>query len=82
MTRSETIAIDFATARDEGLAHLDEIVANYESDIQLGNDEMRKYLSQNISYSIDDSMQSGMALYFELAAKNHLISENKPLLIT
>ena len=78
MTRRKTAAIDFAAARDEGLAHLNEIIANYETDIRLGTDEMRKYLSQNISYSIDDSMRSGMDLFFELAVKNSLISQNRP----
>jgi chorismate dehydratase len=79
MTRREHCGIDFATARDEGLAHLNEIIANYETDIRLGHDEMRKYLSEDISYSINDSMSRGMELYFELAAKNGLIKENRPL---
>lgn len=77
MTRRDSVVIDFAAARDEGLGHLDEIIANYETDIRLGPDEMRKYLSQNISYSIDDSMRQGMELYFELAYKSGLIVENK-----
>ncbi len=80
MTRQERCGIDFAAARDEGLAHLDGIIANYETDIRLGPDEMRKYLSQDISYSVDDSMRRGMDMYFDLAAKNKLISENKTLL--
>lgn len=79
MTRQDKCEIAFAAARDEGLAHLDEITANYETDIRLGRDEMRKYLSQNISYSIDESMRQGMELYFELAEKKGLIGENKPL---
>lgn len=73
MTRREGVSIDFASARDEGLAHLDAIISNYETDIRLGPDEMRNYLSENISYSIDDSMKSGLELYFELAAKHKLI---------
>ena len=36
-------------------------------------------LSQNISYSIDDSMQRGMELYFKLAAKNGLINDDRQL---
>src|SRR5438445_12313799 len=79
MTGHDSVSIDFVAARDEGLEHIDEIIANYETDIRLGNDEMRKYLSQNISYSIDDSMRQGMELYFDLAQKNGLIPENKPL---
>jgi chorismate dehydratase len=79
MSRREKTSIDFASSRDEGIEHIDEIVANYETDIRLGSDEMRKYLSHNISYSIDDSMRNGMELYFELAYKNGLIDENKVL---
>ena len=79
MTRQSKCEIDFAAARDEGLEHLDEIIANYETDIRLGTDEMKQYLSQNISYSIDDSMRRGMELYFKLAAKNGLVEENKSL---
>jgi chorismate dehydratase len=79
MTRRERIAIDFAAARDEGLAHIDEIIANYETDIRLGHDEMRKYLSEDISYSIDDSMRTGMELYFKLAAQHGLIEKAREL---
>jgi chorismate dehydratase len=79
MTRREKIDIDFTSARDEGVEHLDEIVANYENDIPLGADEMKQYLSENISYSIDESMRQGMRLYFELATKNELIAQNRPL---
>ena len=75
MTRRESVALNFAAARDEGLEHIDEIIANYETDIRLGPDEMRHYLSNNISYSIDDSMKNGLALYFELAARHELIDK-------
>ncbi len=80
MTRRNNISIDFAAARDEGVAHLDEIIANYENDIPLRNNEMKEYLSRNISYSIDESMQQGMELYFQLAANGGLIKENRPLI--
>ncbi len=71
--------IDFAAARDEGLAHLDEIIRNYETEITLPREDFKKYLAENISYSIDDSMQKGLELYFELAFKNKLVSQNQPL---
>jgi len=79
MTRRETCPIDFAAARDEGLAHLEEIAANYQTEIPIGRENLIEYLSQNVSYSIDDSMKKGMELYFELAKKNGLLSENRPL---
>jgi chorismate dehydratase len=79
MTGKEAVPIDFAAARDEGLAHIDEIIGNYEPEIGLDRAELTEYLSKNISYSIDDSMRRGMELYFELAQKNGLIDRNKPL---
>ena len=71
--------IDFAVARDEGLHHLDEIISNYESQVSLSREEFKKYLSENISYSIDESMHKGLDLYFKLAYKNNLINSYKPL---
>jgi len=71
--------IGFARARDEGLKHLDEIVANYETEILLEREDFKKYLSENISYTIDDSMRKGLSLYFELAHKHGLIERLKPL---
>lgn len=71
--------IDFAAARDEGLKHLDEIIANYETEISLARDDFKTYLSENIAYSIDDSMQNGLSLYFELAHKHNLIERLKSL---
>lgn len=79
MTRNESCSINFAAARDEGLLHLDDIAANYKAEIGMTAPEMLEYLSENISYSIDDSMQKGLELYFELAVKHKLIKENKPL---
>jgi chorismate dehydratase len=79
MTRRDGLDIDFAAARDEGVAHIDEIVSNYETDLTLSREELHAYMSENISYSIDDSMREGLDLYFALAHKQGLIPEMKPL---
>ena len=78
MTRRERVDIDFAAARVEGLSHLDEIAANYRTDIGLSNDALIQYLSQNISYSIDDRMAAGLDLYLDLAARHGLIERRLP----
>lgn len=75
-----TKTIDFAAARDEGLAHLEEIISNYEAEISLAREDFRLYLSENISYSIDENMREGLRLYFELAQKHGLTPTNKPLM--
>lgn len=79
MTRRQSCEIDFASARDEGLAHIDEIAANYSSQIGLSRDEMKGYLTENISYTIEESMQQGMELYFNLAEKHGLIERYREL---
>lgn len=70
--------IDFAAARDEGLAHLSEIIANYQPEIRLPPDQFREYLTENISFSISEKMQRGLELYFKLAFQHKLIEKLRP----
>src|SRR5688572_15994178 len=76
---SQMRTFDLAAARDEGLSHIDEIAANYVGDINLTLDELKLYLTENISYSLDEKMKEGLELYFELAFKSGLIERNRPL---
>lgn len=69
--------IDFAGVRDEGLAHLDEIIANYETEIPLSRQEFKSYLADNITYSIDENMRQGLSLYFKLAYRHKLTPQLK-----
>lgn len=71
--------VDLAAVRDEGLEHIDEIAANYTGEIGLSIEDLKQYLTSNISYSVDESMQAGLELYFELAFKHGLIEQNKRL---
>src|SRR5690242_13337825 len=71
--------VDFAGARDEGVANIDEIVRSYQDKIPMRVDELRNYLSQNIVFKVDESMEKGLRLYFELAFKHGLIERVKPL---
>lgn len=73
------VPVDLAAARDEGLEHIDEIAANYVGQVNLPLDELKRYLTGNISYTIDEEMQAGLELYFELAFKHGLIERNRPL---
>ena len=69
----EVRRIDFAAARDEGLAHLDEIANKYESQLGLPQTEIKSYLTQNIAFQMDEEMKKGLELYFELARKHQLV---------
>ena len=70
------VDVDFAGARDEGVTRIEEIVDAYRDRIPM---DLYKYLTQNIVYRIDESMQRGLQLYFELAHKHGLIERVKPL---
>ena len=67
--------IDFAAARDEGLAHLDDIAGRQNL---LSAKEVRDYLTRNIAFQMDDDMKKGLQLYFELANKNGLTETIRP----
>ena len=83
MVRHEAVAkaqaVDFAGARDEGVAHVEDIVAEYQNKIPLPVSELRKYLTENIVFHVDESMRRGLQLYYELAFKHKLIDSVKPL---
>jgi len=72
MTTRNRCDIDFVAAKDEGLAHIDQIVANYEPQLTLARDELRTYLTEYISFEPDESMRAGMELYLDLARRNGL----------
>ena len=71
--------VDFAGARDEGLEQVEKIISESETDMPLPREEIRKYLTENITFHVDDKLEKGMRLYFELARKHGLIENNKPL---
>lgn len=75
----ETRRLDFRAARNEGLASVDEIVNHYEKLLALSRADITEYLTLNISFTPEEAMKAGMALYFELAHKHGLIDAVKPL---
>ena len=72
-------AVDFKAARDEGLAHLDEIADHHADQMALTRDEIKGYLTRNIAFQMDENMKKGLELYFELASKHGLINGRKKL---
>jgi len=79
MTKNSALPLDLAAARDEGVANLEAIAANYTQQIGLGTEELLTYLGDNISYEISDEMFQGLELYFSLGEKHGLFGSLKPL---
>jgi chorismate dehydratase len=71
--------VDFAGARDEGLASRPEIIDYYTTLLGLSSEIVTRYLHENICFSVDDDLRRGLELYFSLAEKHGLISEVRPL---
>jgi chorismate dehydratase len=79
---SRVADIDFGAARDEGLEQIEEILSHYEREIPLPREELKEYITDDITFHIDQPMQQGMKLYFDLAYKHRLIEQVKPLRFT
>ncbi len=77
---SDSTKIDFANVRDEGLEKQAEIIDFYSNEVSLNREDFKKYLSENICYSLTDDLLKGLQLFYELAHKLDLIKANKPLI--
>src|SRR5437763_10893656 len=47
-------SINFAAARDEGLANLDQIAADYATRIRLSETEIKNYLTEKLAFTVDE----------------------------
>lgn len=72
-------AVDFAAARDEGLAAVEEIAADYERELGRPRAELVRYLTENISFSLDEEMRAGLELFFRLAHRHGVTQNLRPL---
>jgi predicted solute-binding protein len=76
---AEAASINFAAARDEGLASLEEIVSEYERELGLPRAELREYLTENVCFELNEEMRAGLELFFRLAQRHGVIESARPL---
>lgn len=72
-------AVDFAGARDEGVAAAPLLAERYATRLGLGRDALVHYLTSNIHYELDDESLEGLTLYYRLAADAGLVPTIRPL---
>lgn len=70
---------DFQQSLAFGLRHLDAISADSSRELQLPAEKLRRYLTENIDYTLDAENARGLRRYFDFAAELELIPEAKPL---
>jgi chorismate dehydratase len=72
---------DFQESLAFGLRHLSEISVEASHALNLPAEKIRRYLSENIDYTLDQENLRGLQAYYEMAAELHLIDRVKPLQI-
>ena len=71
---------DFEASRDFGLAHVDDIAAEYAPKLNMKAAGVKVYLTQNIDYSLDEENRKGLRLFYKLAKEAAIIPVEKDLL--
>jgi chorismate dehydratase len=66
---------DFQQSLEFGLQHLDEICAEASLELKLPAADLRRYLTENIDYTLDEENMRGLGVYFLYAAEIGLIPE-------
>jgi chorismate dehydratase len=67
---------DFQDSLAFGLQHLDAIAGEAAVEMQLPVADLRRYLSENIDYHLDEENLQGLTRYYVLAAQLGLIPAN------
>jgi chorismate dehydratase len=70
--------VDFAGARDEGLARVEEIAAGYERELGLPRAALVSYLRENICFELDDELRAGLELFYQLSQRHGVIESLRP----
>jgi len=64
---------DFQTSRDLGLQHLEQISEQAAIELALPAEQLRRYLAENIDFTLDEENLLGLTAYFTVAATMGLI---------
>lgn len=60
---------DFVRSRDNGLAHVEDLVAEWSARMPIPATTIRNYLSHNIHYALDEACLAGLDLFYRYAAE-------------
>ncbi|MEK6288911.1 MAG: menaquinone biosynthesis protein [Acidobacteriota bacterium] len=71
--------VNFVTAKVEGMAHANELADIYAERLGLPRGDLFSYLTEAISYDLDEKSLQGLRLYYELAGKCGLIQEARDI---
>jgi chorismate dehydratase len=72
---------DFAASLAFGLAHIDDIAAEWGPKLGITPAAVKIYLTQNIDYSLDEENQQGLKLFYQLAHEVGITATERELLL-
>jgi chorismate dehydratase len=70
---------DFAASLAFGLAHIDDIAAEYAPKLGIPPDAVKVYLTQNVDYSLDEENLQGLKLFYKLAHEVGITPANREI---
>jgi chorismate dehydratase len=73
----EAIADDFTRSRDHGLANIEALTAEWSQKLPMSEHTIRRYLTENIHYTLDEECVTGMRGFFKMAAEAGVLPEYK-----
>ena len=71
--RLHTIAADLIHSRDHGLANIEPLAREWSGKLPLPEDTIRRYLTENIHYILDEECRAGMELFFRTATQTGIL---------
>ena len=70
---------DFTASLEFGLAHVDDIAAEYAPKLGMQPAAIKVYLTQNVNYSLDEENRQGLRLFYKLAHEAGIIPVERDL---
>ncbi len=70
---------DFMSAKNEGIAQIESIAAQYAKELNLPFPSLLSYLRENVNYDLDEENIAGLRRFFNLAQECRLIPEIREL---
>ena len=61
---ADAVSHDFQQSRDNGLAHVDDLVAEWSTHLAVPAETIHTYLTHNIHYHLDDACLEGLQLFY------------------
>jgi chorismate dehydratase len=71
--------MDFESSRDFGLAHVDDIAAEFAPKLGMKPPGVKIYLTKHMDYSLDEENRKGLRLFYKLAREAGIIAVEKEL---